>query len=229
MRRFDAGYRQLKESIDSGEIGQPLIVHAAHRNPNVDDHYTTSMAITDTLIHEIDVLHWLINDDYKSVRVTFPRQTRYARKDLRDPQLVTITTKSGIVIDAGTFVACQYGYDIRCSVVGEKGVIQLPELPAIQKRIDAKLSYQILTSWADRFTTAYDVELQNFIDSIAAGGAPQGPTAWDGYIAAVTADACVKAQTSGKEEPIAIPERPEFYTKYSMGWQDSHNTTVGAK
>lgn len=220
MRRFDAGYKQLKKAIDAGEIGRPLIVHCAHRNPDVDEHYTTSMAITDTLIHEIDVLHWLINDDYKSVHVMFPKQNSYARKDLRDPQLVTITTKSGIVIDAGTFVTCQYGYDIRCNIVGEKGVIGLPEVPAIQKRVDAKLSYEILTSWADRFVDAYDAELQDFIDSIVAGGAPQGPTAWDGYIAAVTADACVKAQTSGKEEPIAIPERPEFYNKYNMGWAE---------
>ncbi|EOR22510.1 methylmalonate-semialdehyde dehydrogenase [Niallia nealsonii AAU1] len=30
---------------------------------------STDMAITDTLIHEIDVLHWLVNDDYKSVQV----------------------------------------------------------------------------------------------------------------------------------------------------------------
>ena len=45
----------LKQVVDS-EIGQPLMVHAAHRNPTVPEQYVTPMAIHDTLIHEIDVL-----------------------------------------------------------------------------------------------------------------------------------------------------------------------------
>ena len=36
MRRYDAGYRMLKQVVDS-DIGPPLMVHAAHRNPTVPD------------------------------------------------------------------------------------------------------------------------------------------------------------------------------------------------
>jgi myo-inositol 2-dehydrogenase/D-chiro-inositol 1-dehydrogenase len=39
MRRYDAQYRALK-AVTSGEIGAPLIMHAAHRNPSVPGHYT---------------------------------------------------------------------------------------------------------------------------------------------------------------------------------------------
>ena len=53
MRRYDAGYRLLKEVVTEGVIGAPLI---AHRNPGVGDDYTTDMAITDTVIHEIDTM-----------------------------------------------------------------------------------------------------------------------------------------------------------------------------
>lgn len=59
---------------------------------------------------------------------------------------------------------------------------------------------------------AYDIELQDFIDSIKQTGQPNGPTSWDGYIAAVTADACVKAQESGQKEPVDLAEKPDFYT-----------------
>ena len=38
-----------------------------------------------------------------------------------------------------------------------------------------------------------------------------GPTAWEGYLAAVTADALVKAQETGQIEPIHTDEKPEFY------------------
>src|SRR5215210_3511925 len=33
MRRFDPQYRAMKDVIGSGEIGAPLLMHAAHRNP----------------------------------------------------------------------------------------------------------------------------------------------------------------------------------------------------
>ena len=64
MRRYDAGYRLLKEVVSKGGIGAPLIAHCAHRNPAVGEDYTTDMAITDTVIHEIDTMRWLLDDEY---------------------------------------------------------------------------------------------------------------------------------------------------------------------
>ena len=46
----------------------------------------------------------------------------------------------------------------------------------------------------------------------AAEGVIGGPNAWDGYLAAITADALVRAQTSGKVETITpAKEKPAFY------------------
>ena len=43
-------------------------------------------------------------------------------------------------------------------------------------------------------------------------GVIKGPNAWDGYLAAVTADALVKAQETGAIEKIETAvEKPEFY------------------
>jgi len=39
----------------------------------------------------------------------------------------------------------------------------------------------------------------------------EGPTTWDGYLAAVTADALVKAQETGNIEKVVTVEKPEFY------------------
>jgi myo-inositol 2-dehydrogenase / D-chiro-inositol 1-dehydrogenase len=216
MRRYDSGYVQLKQAIDKGEIGEPLMIKAVHRNPEVGENYTTDMAVTDTLIHEIDVLHWLVNDDYKSVQVVFPKKTKYAHDKLQDPQLFTIETNNGIVMNVEVFVNCKYGYDIQCEVVGEEGVAYLPEYSSVVTRKEAKLSSSILMDWKYRFMDAYDVEIQDFMDSIVKKGEPQGPTSWDGYIAAVTADACVKAQQTGEKEPITLKERPVFYIENAV-------------
>ncbi len=210
MRPYDSGYRALKKVIQQGEIGEPLMLHCAHRNPTVPENYTTDMAITNTLIHELDVLRWLTEDDYKSVQVVFPRSTSKTHGKLRDPQVVLFETRKGIRIDVEIFVNCAYGYDIQCEVVGEAGIAKLPEPSAVQMRKSANLSTAILTDWKDRFIDAYDVELQAFINDATAGKLT-GPSAWDGYAASVAADACLKAQESGAIEAVELPQRPSFY------------------
>lgn len=210
MRRYDAGYVALKQAV-AEHTGAPIMVHAAHRNPSVPEHYVTPMAIHDTLIHEIDVFRWLLDDDYVSARVTFPRTCAKSHAKLRDPQIVTLTTAKGVVITTEIFVNCQYGYDIQCQVVGERGTANLPEPMAVRMRLGAKLQNAILTDWKDRFVASYDVELQDFIKAAAAGTA-SGPSSWDGYMAAVTSDACVRAQESeGEAILITNPARPALY------------------
>lgn len=210
MRPYDKGYRALKNVIDSDQIGAPLIVHCAHRNPSVGDGYTTDMAITDTVIHEIDVLRWLLDDDYASVQVVYPKKTRNASSHLADPQIILMETAKGVRIDVEVFVNCQYGYDIQCEVVGETGIARLPEPSAVPMRSQARHSVAILTDWKQRFIDAYDVELQGFIDAVRQGEVG-GPSAWDGYAAAVTADACVLAQKTGDIVPVRMAPRPAFY------------------
>ena len=210
MRPYDAGYQALKAVIDSGQIGEPLMLHCAHRNPRVGENYKTDMAITDTLIHELDVLRWLLDDDFVSVQVVFPRKTSKALAHLRDPQIVLLETAKGTRIDVEVFVNCQYGYDIQCDVVGETGIAKLPEPSQVQLRSGAKLSNAILMDWKDRFIAAYDVELQAFIDGVRAGRVG-GPSAWDGFAAAVAADACIEAQGSGAIVNVELAPRPHFY------------------
>ena len=179
QRRYDKGYRALKKAIDDGVIGAPLMVHCAHRNASVPEAYVSDMAIVDTFIHEIDVLRWLIKDDYVSAHVLAPRNTKYTHAKLNDPIIVLLATRNGVRIDGEVFVNCRYGYDIRCEVVGEEGVASLPEPESVVLRRDAKLSTTIMQDWKLRFINSYDVELQDWIEA-AQSGKVNGPNAWDG-------------------------------------------------
>jgi myo-inositol 2-dehydrogenase / D-chiro-inositol 1-dehydrogenase len=210
QRRYDKGYRALKKAIDDGVIGAPLLIHCAHRNASVPEAYVSDMAIVDTFIHEIDVLRWLVNDDYVSAQVLVPRNTKHTHSKLDDPIMVLLATRSGIRIDGEVFVNCRYGYDIQCQVVGEEGVASLPEPESVILRRDAKLSTTIMQDWKLRFIDSYDVELQDWVDAAKAGKV-NGPNAWDGYFAAVTADACLEARRSGVVTPIVTKPRPAFY------------------
>ncbi|SDI38399.1 Gfo/Idh/MocA family protein [Alteribacillus bidgolensis] len=211
MRRFDHSYRQLKKVIDEGKIGDPLMVNCAHRAPAAPG-FKGDMALTDSLVHEMDVLRWLLDDDYVSAQVLLPRRTRFADEGLQDPHIMLLETKQGIRISVESFVNCQYGYDIQCQVVGETGTANLPEPSSVPVRSDAKLSNEILVDWKDRFIDAFNVEFQEWIDSTKKGEV-NGPSAWDGYVAAVTSDACVEAKRTGQIEPISMPKRPAFYDR----------------
>ena len=141
----------------------------------------------------------------------FPRATSYAHSGLKDPQIVLLETAKGIRIDVEVFVNCRYGYDIQCQVVGEEGLANLPEPTSIVLRKGARLQNAILTDWKQRFIDSYDVELQDFIKAAAQGSA-SGPSCWDGFVAAVSTDACVTAQENpGQIIPIASPARPALY------------------
>ena len=87
---------------------------------------------------------------------------------------------------------------------------RLPEPSNVLLRSEAKLSVEILTDWKKRFIASYDVELQEWIHSVASRRI-KGPSSWDGYAAAVTADACVEAQKTGKIVEIKLGSRPALY------------------
>ncbi|NDY92072.1 Gfo/Idh/MocA family oxidoreductase [Ideonella livida] len=210
MRRYDAGYRALKAALDAGTVGDALLVHAAHRNPAVPEMYVGDMNITDTFIHEIDVFRWLLNDEYTSVQVIEGRKTRHAHAGLHDPVTILLETRQGIRIDTEIFVACRFGYDIQCHVVGETGVASLPEPLTVPLRSNARQGSGILMDWKLRFIESYDVELQDWINATVQGKV-RGPDAWDGYVASVTAEACIEARKSKQITPINLPERPAFY------------------
>ncbi|WP_333737585.1 Gfo/Idh/MocA family oxidoreductase [Streptomyces sp. IBSBF 2806] len=212
MRRYDTGYRQMKKVISSGSVGAPLIVHCAHRNPEVPEAYTSAMAAQDTAVHEIDVLRWLLDDEIVSAQVITPRATGNRFAHLKDPQLMYFETAQGIRIDLEVFVNCRYGYDIQCETVAEEGLVRLPEPAAVGVRTAGSHSTAVLQDWKDRFAEAFDTEFREWIASVASGAEPTGPSAWDGYAATVITDAAVRSlEAGGTVVSVDIKPRPALY------------------
>ncbi|GAA4102341.1 Gfo/Idh/MocA family oxidoreductase [Actinomadura miaoliensis] len=211
MRRYDDGYRRLKRLVDAGDIGVPLMVHCAHRNPTVPVSYTSEMAMLDTAIHEVDVLRWLLAEEIVSAQVLTPRPTRRRFEHLQDPQIMLFETAGGVRADVEVFVNCQYGYDIRCEVVGETGAARLPDPARPAVRGDARDSTAVVTDWRERFGDAFDAEIQAWVDA-ASEGTATGPDAWDGYAATAVGDATVEALKTREIVPVDMEPRPAFYT-----------------
>lgn len=210
MRRYDPAYRAMRAVLTSGDIGPPLMMHAAHRNPSVPDTYTSDMIINDTVVHDIDVARWLFDDEIAAVTVLKPRPSSKAKPGFDDPLLVLLEMAGGVLVDVEASVNAGFGYDIRGEVVGEDGTAELSESAgALVKRAGA-VSARVPTGWRERFAGAFDAEFQAWVDAVGSGGTA-GPSAWDGYAATVSCDAALAALRSGNREPVELRDMPDLY------------------
>ncbi|MGE4549326.1 MAG: Gfo/Idh/MocA family protein [Intestinibacillus sp.] len=210
MRRFDPGYVAMKQLIDSGKLGAPLMIHACHRNVNQPDGFKTEMGVTNVAIHELDICRWLLGDEYESGQMLKVRQSANSVKGYDNPQIVLLETKSGARIDVEVQVADAYGYDIQCQVVCENGTVNLPDPAAVVTRAGATRSFPILTDWKDRFIEAYDIEFQQWVRAVEANQLT-GPSSWDGYVACVTADTLNRSRGTGSFLKVETIEKPSLY------------------
>jgi myo-inositol 2-dehydrogenase / D-chiro-inositol 1-dehydrogenase len=210
MRRYDDGYLAMKRAVDDGLIGTPLLAHCVHRNVASPPSYTSDMPFTDSAVHEMDIVRWLLSDEITALSVVAARRSSYAPAQLQDPQLLLMETAAGVHIDVEVFVNCQYGYDVRCELVGETGTVSLPRPAGPELRSGGVAGVPIAADWRARFARAYDTELQDWVDSVRRGQAT-GPSSWDGYAAAAVSQAALTAVGSGQRTPVLMKERPSCY------------------
>lgn len=215
MRRFDPQYRAMKAVVTSGEIGAPLLMHAAHRNPSVPDFFTSDMTINDSTVHDIDVARWMFDDEIAAVTVLKGRVSRKAKAGFDDPLLVLLEMRSGVLVDVEAMVNAGFGYDIRGEVVCEDGTVELSESAGAVVKRAGRYAGRVPESWKERFVGAFDLELQAWVDAVS-GGATTGPSAWDGYAATVACETGLAALRSGLREEIVLRERPDLYAKEGL-------------
>ena len=208
MRRFDAEYVALRTLIADGGLGNPLMVHCIHRNPAVGDHFTSEYMIRDSVVHEVDAVRFLLDEEITSVQVIPGVPTSIAPPGISDPMLVIFETESGRIITDEIYVRSQVGYEVRTEVVGEKGSALIGLDQNLQvKTSDGRWGGQLTPSFVERFGAAYDIELQRWVDAARAGSI-DGPGAWDGYAAVAVCEAGVEALRTGAKVAVAMQPRP---------------------
>jgi myo-inositol 2-dehydrogenase / D-chiro-inositol 1-dehydrogenase len=211
MRRYDPAYRALREVVQDGSLGLPLLMHCTHRNPSVPAHYRGDSMINDTAVHEIDMVRWMFGEEIAAVSVLRPRPSRHSG-DLPDPLVLLLETGSGILVDVEVSVNIRYGYDVRGEVVGESGTATLAEPSVVQVRRGGTVVDRVPADWRERFVRSYDVELQEWVDAVGGDG-QLGPSSWDGYAATAVSDAGLEALRTGARVPVTLVDRPALYEK----------------
>jgi len=209
MRRYDPEYGRLKATVDEGTIGKPLVIHCIHRNPSVPQTYATRQTLTDTVIHEIDVARWLLDEEIVSVALEKPRYRPSVTRQLADPLLVRLESKSGVRVDVEVFSNAGYGYDVRCEVLGTQGYTAMGPRGFDLVTAETAPEQGFPSDWLERFRPAYDAEIVNWVSSLQ-DGRPTA-SAWDGFAATVVAESLVRALQSGHREAVSVGPRPDLY------------------
>lgn len=211
MRRFDAGYGQMRDALLSGEHGYATLVHCRHRNPTVPEGYTTRNMIDDTAIHEIDTCRYLLGEEITRVRIDVPRATSHRFTQLQDPLVMVAYTESGIRIDDEVNVNIGFGYAIECELVMESGTIRLGDQEQTIVRDAGGERHPICRSHIDRFHAAFNAEVQQWIRAVERDE-HTGSSAWDGYAAGVVVDAAIASlEADGAEMPVVLVVKPSLY------------------
>jgi myo-inositol 2-dehydrogenase/D-chiro-inositol 1-dehydrogenase len=208
MRRFDREYVALKNMITSGGLGNPLIVHCAHRNPAVPDFFDSEYMVRDSVVHEVDVARFLLDEEISSVQILKGVATSAAPEGTSDPMIVVFETESGRLVTDEIYVRTGVAYEVRTEVVGEQGSAIIGLNQDLQvKTTDGRWGGKITPSFVERFGQAYDTQLQRWVDA-ARKGTIDGPDAWDGYAAVAVCEAGVEALRTGQKVTLALQPKP---------------------
>jgi myo-inositol 2-dehydrogenase/D-chiro-inositol 1-dehydrogenase len=210
MRRFDAEYCRLRELIASGSAGDLLLLHCAHRNPGGIERITEEGMITDSAVHELDIVPWLAASPVRTVEVRRGRPNSLSPAHLREPLVVLVQLESGVLADIEVNMSAQFGYQVATEAVLERGVARTGQTAGLQLWQNGQVAIAEHQTYLTRFRDAYDREVQAWVDA-ARRGSIGGPSAWDGYLAALACDAGVEALQSGHAMPVHLPPHPAFY------------------
>ncbi|MBG6184861.1 myo-inositol 2-dehydrogenase/D-chiro-inositol 1-dehydrogenase [Arthrobacter sp. CAN_A214] len=210
MRRFDAEYSALGQIIRDHELGELLMLHHQHRNPTTPPGFTNEMLISDSVVHEFDVIRYLTGEEITSVQVRKGKATRNAPEGQHDPQHILIESESGILADVEIFVNAKFGYQVTTQASFEDGIVDIGGDTGAYVRSAGRWGGTVTPGFEDRFGAAYDVEVQAWVDA-ARRGEVGGPTAWDGYATAACCEAGVEAQKSGEKIKVQLNVMPELY------------------
>ncbi|WP_030952056.1 Gfo/Idh/MocA family protein [Streptomyces sp. NRRL S-481] len=210
MRRYDPEYVKLKALLTTGQLGRPLMLHNRHRNVASPPFFTSSMLISDSVAHEADATRWLLGHEITAVTVLHPTPSSHAPDGLRDPQFVVFETDGGALSDVEIFVNCGFGYQVQAEVVCERGTARIGDGHALVTNMAGRWGGTIAQDFTERFETAYDQEIQAWVDATRRGEVT-GPSVWDGYAAAAVCEAGVRALDDGGRVEIGLERKPALY------------------
>jgi myo-inositol 2-dehydrogenase/D-chiro-inositol 1-dehydrogenase len=212
MRRFDPSYAEMKAALDAGALGRAIMMHNFHRNVEAPANFTGQMAITNSAPHEFDVARFVLGADYRSISVFQPSVVDASKTGA--PVFMVLETTTGQLVNIEINNNAAYGYDVRGELVGEKGSVFLNGPIHARYNLSMQSLERYAADWRPRFAEAYRLQNRAFLEFVRSGVFHTvAADAWDGYCAALVAEAGVEALATGGRVNVVLEAKPSLYQR----------------
>jgi myo-inositol 2-dehydrogenase/D-chiro-inositol 1-dehydrogenase/scyllo-inositol 2-dehydrogenase (NAD+) len=185
MRRFDPDFQAAAARIEAGEIGQPMVIKSLTHGPGLPpawarDLRTSNGMLAEVNSHDWDAVRWLAGSDplrvYSEVSNFKGQKHGVDTPHFYDTALVSVRFESGALGAISGVCPCDYGYDARVEIIGEKGLLQIGDVRGQSVVVctdrERGLVTPIYRSWPERFGSAYVREMKHFLGCIRSGSQP---------------------------------------------------------
>jgi myo-inositol 2-dehydrogenase/D-chiro-inositol 1-dehydrogenase len=129
---------------------------------------------------------------------------------LIDPILVLLETVSGVLATVEMNVSVRFGYQVKTEAVFEKGIAEIGRTAGMTRFFNSQISTNENLNFKTRFADAFDLQVQRWVNATSKGKI-DGPSAWDGYLAAAAVDAGLEALKNGNQVQVKYAAKPNFY------------------
>jgi myo-inositol 2-dehydrogenase/D-chiro-inositol 1-dehydrogenase/scyllo-inositol 2-dehydrogenase (NAD+) len=215
MRRFDEGFLQAKQILESGEMGRVVLIKSTGRGPGgpgawMYDLRKSNGIIAEVNSHDLDSLRWFVGGEPVRVYAEAGNfKSPDAKKDFPD---FYDTVSAHFRFTDGTLgtvdgaCPCHYGYDARVEILCENGVLFLglavqPGLTRIMR--NGQALGQAVKSWRSLFKDAYLAEMEHFVECVVQDRPPR-VTGADGQKALAMALAVNDSVRSGTPVELSL-------------------------
>ena len=185
MRRFDPEFEAAWARVQAGEIGRPILIKSLTHGPGLPppwarDLRTSNGMLAEVNSHDWDATRWFASSNphhvFAIVANSKGAQRGVTTPDFYDTALVSICFESGALGSISGVCPCDYGYDARMEIVGEKGILQVGDLRGqavvVCTNRDHGLVTPIYRTWPERFAQGYVREMTHFLECIRKGTTP---------------------------------------------------------
>lgn len=215
MRRFDEGFLNAKEVLDSGEMGRIMTIKSTGRGPGLPSPWMYDLAKSNGIIaevnsHDMDSLRWFTGSEASRVYAEAANfkcdAAREAHPDFYDNVLANFRFADGTLGEVDGTCPCGYGYDARVEILCEKGLLLIGSVAqqgVAKLTLDGQVAGRAVKSWRNLFKDAYLAEMEHFVECIEQDRQPR-VTGNDGRKAVEMVVAVNKSLRTG--QPTAIVE-----------------------
>jgi myo-inositol 2-dehydrogenase / D-chiro-inositol 1-dehydrogenase len=196
MRRYDADYQRICRTLQSGRVGEPILIGQRHRNPLAVITFDEQQLIASSASHDIDLFRWLCGEEISEVSSI----AKTSQDGSTVIVVLTLTSQSGVlgVVELGRGPGMPY--DIGCEVVGSRGALTLAS-PADDVAADGRATQPKPDAWMERFHGAYRSQDAAWLAAVTTRSTT-GASAYDGYANNAVVDAALAALANGRAQSV---------------------------